>query len=141
MKYKHEKKYQIHTSAAGPSNAKMIGKNSNPSKSPSRTRASSSLKNSRATKPNSLVASIEAANAAASAPCTTGANTDSSARETRRRLHPIDVTNACKRILLRWFALTQRNNIIYGLYTANNVININASHRLVPRLGDIRTDF
>lgn len=85
------------TSAAGPSMASTIGKNRSPSIRPSKTSANRSLRNSRATKPNSLVASMEAASAAASAPCTTGARTDSNAKEARRRLQPIDVTKACRK--------------------------------------------
>lgn len=96
---------KILTSAAGPSNDSIIGKNNNPSRSPSSTRASSSLRNNLATKPNSLVASMEAANAAARAPCTTGAKTDSSARLTLRRLQPIDVTNAYKIISISELSL------------------------------------
>lgn len=84
------------TSAFGPKIASTIGKNSNPSIKPSSTNASSSLKNSLATNPNSLVASMEAARAAAIVPCTTGANTDSRAKDARRRLQPIEVTKACK---------------------------------------------
>lgn len=82
------------TSAFGPKIASTIGKNSNPSIKPSSTSASSSLKNSLATNPNSLVASMEAARAAAIVPCTTGANTDSRAKDARRRLQPIEVTKA-----------------------------------------------
>lgn len=79
------------TSAAGPKIANTIGKNSNPSMSPSNTNARRSLRKSLATKPNSLAASMEAASAAASAPWTTGASVDSSAKLARRRLQPIAV--------------------------------------------------
>lgn len=77
--------------------ANTIGKNSNPSMSPSKTKARRSLRNSLATKPNSLAASMEAASAAAIAPWTTGASADSSARLARRRLQPIAVTKPCRR--------------------------------------------
>lgn len=39
---------------------------------------------------------MEAARAAAMAPWTTGASTDSNAREARRRLQPIEVTKPCR---------------------------------------------
>lgn len=87
----------VYTSAAGPSIASIIGKNNSPSMSPSSTNASNSLKNSLATKPNSLVANMEAAIAAAMAPWNTGARTDSRANEARRRLQPIDVTKPCRK--------------------------------------------
>lgn len=73
-----------------------MGKNSSPSKTPRTTSANSSRRDTRATKPNSEAANMEAASVAASAPCTSGARTDSTAREARRRLQPIEVTKACK---------------------------------------------
>lgn len=85
----------IPTSAAGPRIANIMGKKSSPSIRPKSTNASSSLRNSLATNPNSLVANMEAANAAARAPWKTGARTDSKARDARRRLQPIDVTKLC----------------------------------------------